>query len=90
MWGRALCIPKKWICDGDPDCVDGADENATLHDCPEAANCTEDQFQCGNKQCINKVSINPYKNNNWTKHCPDWYIKPWCWQTSVGIRPVIL
>lgn len=19
-WGRSQCIPKKWLCDGDPDC----------------------------------------------------------------------
>lgn len=54
-WGRAQCIPKKWICDGDPDCVDGADENVTLHNCATQQPCAEDMFTCGNGRCINKV-----------------------------------
>ena len=55
MWNRAQCIPRKWLCDGDPDCVDGADENTTLHNCPSPTPCLEDQFQCENGRCINKV-----------------------------------
>lgn len=55
-WGRAQCIPKKWICDGDPDCVDGADENSTLHSCSTQQPCANDMFTCGNGRCINKVS----------------------------------
>lgn len=54
-WGRAQCIPKKWICDGDPDCVDGADENTTLHSCPTPEPCAADMFTCGNGRCINNV-----------------------------------
>lgn len=54
-WGRAQCIPKKWLCDGDPDCVDGADENITLHHCPTPQPCGEDMFTCENGRCINKV-----------------------------------
>lgn len=54
-WGRAQCIPKKWLCDGDPDCVDGADENSTLHHCATPQPCGEDQFTCANGRCINKV-----------------------------------
>lgn len=54
-WGRAQCIPKKWLCDGDPDCVDGADENTTLHHCPTQQPCGDDQFTCANGRCINKV-----------------------------------
>lgn len=56
-WQRAQCIPKKWICDGDPDCVDGADENTTLHNCATQQPCGEDMFTCGNGRCINKVSL---------------------------------
>lgn len=54
-WGRAQCIPRKWLCDGDPDCVDGADENSTLLHCPTPEPCSEDQFTCANGRCINKV-----------------------------------
>lgn len=53
-WGRSQCIPKKWLCDGDPDCVDGADENVTLHNCPTPQPCSDDQFTCENGRCINK------------------------------------
>lgn len=44
------------ICDGDPDCVDGADENVTLHHCAKPQPCGEDMFTCENGRCINKVS----------------------------------
>lgn len=54
-WGRTECIPKRWVCDGDPDCVDGADENSTLHNCPEPQACAEGQFRCKNNRCIVKV-----------------------------------
>ncbi|KAI5716508.1 hypothetical protein M8J76_007754 [Diaphorina citri] len=52
-WNRAQCIPKKWLCDGDPDCVDGADENTTALNCPKQSSCSPDQFSCGNGRCIN-------------------------------------
>jgi low density lipoprotein-related protein 2 len=55
MWNRAQCIPRKWLCDGDPDCVDGADENITLHNCSTPAPCGDEQFTCNNGRCINKV-----------------------------------
>lgn len=60
-WGRAQCIPKKWICDGDPDCVDGADENTTLHFCATQQPCGEDMFTCDNGRCINKVGLGVLK-----------------------------
>lgn len=44
------------ICDGDPDCVDGADENVTLHHCATPQPCGDDMFTCENGRCINKVS----------------------------------
>ena len=53
-WNRAQCIPRKWICDGDPDCVDGADEK---QNCTAPTPCHDDQFTCHNGRCINKVSI---------------------------------
>ena len=62
-WGRAMCISKKWVCDGDPDCVDGADEDSSV--VPNCSipqeECGEDQFQCKNGRCINKVRFGAQK-----------------------------
>ena len=46
-----------------PDCVDGADEDSSVvPNCniPQEE-CSEDQFQCHNGRCINKV--NPQSSN---------------------------
>lgn len=40
--------------DNDPDCVDGADENVTLHNCATPQPCGEDMFTCENGRCINR------------------------------------
>lgn len=43
------CIHQTWVCDGDPDCPDGADESPQL--CTNLT-CRPDQFQCSSRQCI--------------------------------------
>lgn len=60
QWGRAMCILRKWICDGDPDCVDGADENSTVLFCPQPEDCGENEFRCQNGRCISKVCFEIY------------------------------
>nr|AHL26191.1 lipoprotein receptor 2B [Pandalus japonicus] len=55
---RSRCIPKKWMCDGDPDCSDGTDE--VIANCPTSPDkastrvCRSTEFKCGNGNCIPK------------------------------------
>lgn len=47
------CIPLTWVCDGEADCQDGADEQ-TIQGCT-LDSCNENQFRCSDGQCIGKV-----------------------------------
>lgn len=42
-----ICIPKKWLCDGDMDCEGGGDESEEM--CKDAS-CSPDHFQCATGQ----------------------------------------
>ena len=45
------CIPEKWKCDNDNDCLDNSDEVG----CPVVRTCGNDSFQCvTNQNCIPK------------------------------------
>ncbi|XP_045116249.1 LOW QUALITY PROTEIN: low-density lipoprotein receptor-like [Portunus trituberculatus] len=49
------CLPKRWICDGDPDCEDGKDEKAENCDSAKrqhARECVADEFTCNSSHCI--------------------------------------
>ncbi|KAL3048690.1 hypothetical protein OYC64_007280 [Pagothenia borchgrevinki] len=43
--GEVDCIPHAWRCDGYPECDDSSDEQ----NCPV---CSEEEFQCDSRQCI--------------------------------------
>ena len=57
------CIHKSWICDSEPDCPNEEDE---LTETCSATVCTDEQFRCGNGQCIDNIL-----KCDKTNHCTD-------------------
>lgn len=57
------CIPKAWVCDGEADCTDSADE-MVAEGCPSKLVCFPNQFQCLNGQCIAKVALDAKAREN--------------------------
>ncbi|XP_076114053.1 low-density lipoprotein receptor-related protein 4-like [Mytilus galloprovincialis] len=44
--GNCICIPKKWVCDGDNDCSNNQDEKH----CDQT--CLPNHFTCNNQRCV--------------------------------------
>ncbi|KAF2366806.1 Low-density lipoprotein (LDL) receptor class A repeat [Trinorchestia longiramus] len=46
------CIDRRFLCDGDNDCLDHSDEDASPGAVCEVAECGDSQFECSNSRCI--------------------------------------